>query len=223
MSEEKKERVDYAKVLIIAPSGYGKTFLSKTADFEKVGFINTEQKPLPFKGNFKFHGKPKTWSGFIKNLEDYGNNPEIESIIIDSQSMALDTLHSEMKQNFKGFDVYSNYNTQVKRYLDLMKAIQKDIIVTSHDESIVVDGYKQKRAKVHGKEFEGRLEAHYTIVLFAGKKLEDNKPKYFLRTFEEDTSSKCPEGLFPDKKGDNYLEIANDAAYIFKCLKEYYS
>ena len=222
MSETKK-RTDFAKVLIVAPSGYGKTFLSKTANLEKTGFINTEQKPLPFKGNFKWHGKPKTWAGFMKNLEDYGNNPEIENIIIDSQSMAFDTLHSEMKQNFKGFDVYSNYNTQVKRYLDLMKSIEKDIIVTSHDESVVVEGYKQRRAKVHGKEYEGRLEAHYTIVLFAGKKLEDNKPVYSLKTFEEDTSSKCPEGLFPDKKGDNLLQIKNDAGYIFNSLKEYYS
>lgn len=218
-----KERTDFAKVLVIAPSGYGKTFLSKTADLDKTGYINAENKPLPFKGNFKFHGKPKTWAGFLKNLEDYGNNQEIDNIIIDSQSMALDTLHAEMKQNFKGFEVYGNYNTQVKRYLDLMKAINKDIIVLSHDESIVVDGYKQKRAKVHGKEFEGRLEAHYTIVLFGGKKLEDNKPRYFLKTFEEDTSSKVPESMFPGKDGSNLLEIANDAKYIFESLEKYYS
>jgi len=218
-----KERTDFAKVLVIAPSGYGKTFLSKTADLDKTGYINAENKPLPFKGNFKFHGKPKSWNGFLKNLEDYGNNQEIESIIIDSQSMALDTLHAEMKQNFKGFEVYGNYNTQVKRYLDLMKAINKDIIVLSHDESIIVDGYKQKRAKVHGKEFEGRLEAHYTIVLFGGKKLEDNKPRYFLKTFEEDTSSKVPESMFPGKDGSNSLEIPNDAKYIFDSLEKYYS
>lgn len=218
-----KQRTDFAKVLVIAPSGYGKTFLSKTADLEKTGFINTENKPLPFKGSFKFHGKPKSWAGFLKNLEDYGNNPEIKNIIIDSQSMALDTLHAEMKQNFKGFEVYGNYNTQVKKYLDLMKSINKDIIVLSHDESIVVDGYKQKRAKVHGKEYEGRLEAHYTIVLFGGKKLEDNTPRYFLRTFEEDTSSKVPESMFPGKDGNNLLEIANDAKYIFESLEKYYS
>jgi len=221
MSE--KQRTDFAKVLVVAPSGYGKTFLSKTADFEKTGFINTENKPLPFKGNFKSHGKPKSWAGFLKNLEDYGNDKEIKNIIIDSQSMALDTLHAEMKQNFKGFDVYGNYNTQVKRYLDLMKSINKDIIVLSHDESIVVDGYKQKRAKVHGKEFEGRLEAHYTIVLFGGKKLEDNKPRYFLKTFEEDTSSKVPQAMFPGKDGDNLLEIPNSAEYIFSALEKYYS
>lgn len=213
-----KQREDFGKVLVVSPSGYGKTFISKTANYETTGLINSENKPLSFKANFKFHGKPKTWAGFMKNLEDYGNNPEVKNIIIDSQSMALDNLHSEMKQNFKGFDIYANYNTQVKRYLDLMKSIQKDIIVLSHDESVVVEGYKQRRAKVHGKEFEGRLEAHFTIVLFGGKKLEDNKPKYFLRTFEEDTSTKVPEGLFGDK-----LEIPNSASFIFEALETYYN
>jgi hypothetical protein len=215
---ENKQRQDFGKVLVAAPSGYGKTFLAKTADYEKTGFINVENKPLSFKATFKFHGKPKTWAGFMKNLEDYSKNPEIKNIIIDSQSMAFDMLHAEMKQNFKGYDIYSNYNTQVKKYFDLMKSVEKDMIVLSHDESIVVEGYKQKRAKVHGKEFEGRVEAQFTIVLFGGKKLDDNKPRYFLKTFEEDSSTKVPEGLF-----DNKLEIPNDAKFIFEALENYYS
>jgi hypothetical protein len=215
---ENKQRQDFGKVLVAAPSGYGKTFLAKTADYEKTGFINVENKPLSFKATFKFHGKPKTWAGFMKNLEDYSKNPEIKNIIIDSQSMAFDMLHAEMKQNFKGYDIYSNYNTQVKKYFDLMKSVEKDMVVLSHDESIVVEGYKQKRAKVHGKEFEGRVEAQFTIVLFGGKKLDDNKPRYFLKTFEEDSSTKVPEGLF-----DNKLEIPNDAKFIFEALENYYS
>ena len=55
-----KQRTDYGKVLIIAPSGYGKSFTAKTADHEKTGLINVENKPLSFKGNFKYHGKPKS-------------------------------------------------------------------------------------------------------------------------------------------------------------------
>ena len=45
----------------------------------------------------------------------------------------------------------------------------------------------------------------------------------YLEKRAEDTSSKVPESLFPDKNGDNLLEIPNDAAYIFKALEEYYS
>ena len=218
-----KTRTDYGKVLIVAPSGYGKSFTAKTADFEKTGLVNVENKPLSFKGTFKYHGKPKTWNGVMKNLEDYANNADINNLFLDSQSMAFDMLHTEMQNNFKGFDVYSNYNKQLVRYFDAIRNVNKDMIVLSHDETIAVEGLKQKRAKVQGKQFEGRVEAYYTVVLFADKRMKDGKPEYFLRTFAEDTSSKVPEGLFPDKNGDNLLEIPNSAEYIFKCLEQYYS
>lgn len=220
---EQKKRSDWGKVLVVAPSGYGKSFIGKTANFEKTGLVNSEQKPLPFKGNFKWHGRPKTWGGFLKNVEDYGKNPEILNMLIDSQSMAFDMLHNEMQQNFKGFDVYSNYNKQLAKYFDLMRNIEKDMIVLSHDETIVEQGYKQRKAKVQGKQYEGRVEAYYTVVLFADKKMKDGKPEYFLKTFSEDTSTKCPEGLFPDKNGNNLIEIPNSAEYIFKALENYYS
>lgn len=221
--EKKIARTDYGKVLVVAPSGYGKTFLAKTADEQSTGFINSELKPLSFKGVFRFHGRPKTWASFLQNIKDYADNPDVSNIIIDSQSMAFDNLHSEMKINFKGFDIYSNYNTQLKRYFDLIKSINKDVIVLTHDETVVIDGYRQRKAKVHGKEFEGRIEAQYTVVLFGGKKLDDGRPKYFLKTFEEDTSTKVPEGMFLNSKGVEMLEIPNDAGYIFSALEQYYS
>ncbi len=213
-----ENRTDFGKVLVIGPSGYGKSYLAKSANPETTGYINVERKPLPYKGQFKFTGRPKTWNGFLRNLEDYGSNPEVTHIIIDSQSMAFDMLHKEMKQSYKGFEIYGKYNSELTRYFDLLKDIQKDIIVVSHDETIVETGYKKRTAKVHGKEFEGRIEAQYTTVLFADKRLEDGKPQYFLRTFQEDTSTKVPEGLFGDS-----LEIPNSAEFVFNALAEYYS
>jgi energy-coupling factor transporter ATP-binding protein EcfA2 len=220
MSEVK--RIFYGKVLIIGQTGSGKSYLSKTANKDTTGYINVERQPLPYKGTFKFMGQPRTWAGFMKNLEDYGKNEEITHIIIDSQSMAFDMLHKEMKAAFKGFDIYGNYNKEVTRYFDLLRDIQKDIIVISHDEVLADQGFKIRKAKVHGKEFEGRIEAYYTIALYADKRVKDNKPQFFLKTFEPDTSSKTPEGLFPDKNGDNLLEIPNDAEFIFKALETYY-
>lgn len=216
------KRIDYGKVLIVAPSGYGKTFLAKTADFDKTGFVNSEQKPLPFKGAFKFSGKPKNWTGFLKNIEDFAKNTEIENMIVDSQSMGFDILHNEMQNTYKGFDIYANYNKNLAKYFDLIREVPKDVIVLSHDETVVEQGYKQRKAKVQGKQYEGRVEAYYTVVLFADKRIRDGKPEYFLRTFSEDTSTKCPEGLFPGKDGVNLLEIPNSAEYIFKALENYY-
>ena len=218
-----KTRHDFGKVLILSQSGNGKTFLSKTADFERTGFINCSRKPLPFKGNFTNHGRPKTWAGFIKNFSDYAANPVIDNIIIDDITMTFDNLLQECQANFKGFDVYSAYNKRIPEFLDLVRDTEKDIIVTGHDEILAVEGYKQSRAKIHGKQFEGIVERYFTTVLYAEKKMKDGKPTYQLKTFEENTSAKCPEGLFSNEKGETRLTIPNSAEYIFTELKKFYS
>lgn len=230
------ERSFYCKVAIVGSSGTGKSYLSKTADHDTCGYINMERKPLPYKQSktFKHMAQPKTWSAFMAALRDMGgfsDKPEIKekfkdvkSIIIDSQTMAFNILNKEMGQNFTGYDIYKNYNRQVYEYLELMKNIQKDIIVLSHDELIKLDdtGDKVKRMDTHGKEFAGKIEQHFVGVLYTGTRIKDGKPQYFLKTFEKDTSTKTPEGLFPDKDGNNMLEIPNDAGYILQCIEDYY-
>lgn len=220
------KRTSYGKVAIVGPSGQGKTYLSKTADRKTTGFINVEQKPMSYKAEaFKFEGRPKTWAGFMKCLKDYGENPEVKRIIIDSQSAAFSKLNNEMGKAFSGWDIPKNYNKQVYEYLELLKGIEKDILILSHDElTKIEDGTKQRRMSVHNKEYEGKIEREYTNVLFTGTRLSTNdRPEYFLKTFEPDTSTKVAEGLFPDKAGDNLLEIPNDAKYIFDALEIYYS
>lgn len=214
------KRIYYGIVAVVGMSGTGKTYLTKTANRQTTGFIHPERKPLSYKAEpFKWEGKPKTWTGFLKNIKDYAENPEIENIIIDSQTEALDMLSKEMNNTYTGFDIYKFYNKEVRAYFDLIKGIEKDMIILSHDENIKVeDGTKGRRMFVHGKEFEGKIERQYTIVLFTGTKVKDGKPEYFLKTFEPDTSTKVPEGLF-----DGKMEIPNDAQFIFEKLKQYYS
>jgi hypothetical protein len=220
-----KPRVFYAKVAIVGPSGSGKSYMTKTANKETTGYINTENKPLPYKGEpFKNMGLPKTWVGFMTCLADYGKNPEVHRIIIDSQTEAFNILNQESVRNFSNWDIAKNYNRKVREYEVLLKDIQKDILIFSHDELIRIgESGKQRRMVVHNKEHDGKIEEHYTIVLYTGSRLVKERPTYFLRTFEEDTSTKCPEGLFPDAKGDNLLEIPNDANYIFTAVEQYYS
>lgn len=220
-----KKRTFYGKVAIVGPTGTGKSYITKTVDKNSTGYINSELQPLPYKAEqFKFTGTPKSWAGFIKNLTDYGSNPEIKTIIIDSQTMAFNQLNSEMQTTYTGWDIAKNYNREVTKYLKLLREIEKDVLVFSHDELVKVDdGTKQRRMKVHNKEFEGKIEEYFTIVLYTGTRLANSKPSYFLRTFWEDSSAKTPFGLFPDKNGENILEIPNDGQYIFSALENYYT
>lgn len=220
------KRLYWAKVAVVGESGSGKSYLSKTADLDTCGYVNVERKPLPYRQDreFKFMGQPKSWSAYKKNVEDYGANPEIKTMIIDSQTMAFNILIKEMSTNFSGYDIYKNYNRQVYEYLEILKNIPKDVIVLSHAELIKLDeGSKVRRMSTHGKEFEGKIEQHYSIVLYTGTRLKDSRPEHFLRTFEEDTSTKVPEYMFSkDNNSETPLEILNDAAFIFKKIDEYY-
>lgn len=218
-------RTYYGKVAIVGPSGSGKSYIGKTAPIESTGLINVERKPAPYKREkFKYEGEPKSWSAFMKNLKDYVENPEIKYIIIDSQTGAFNLLNNEMGKNFSGWDIPKMYNKQVYEYFEIIKNAPKDILVLSHDELVKIDdGTKQRRMAVHNREYEAKVEREFTIVLYTGTKIKDNKPNYFLKTFEIDSSTKVPEGMFPTKDGQNELEIPNDADYIFKSLERYYS
>ncbi len=239
------ERVAHGKIAVVGASGTGKSYLSKTADLLTCGYINVERKPLPYRQTeaFKFMAQPKTWGAFKNALKDFGGvlddadkkdaarvakvegwQKEIKTIILDSQTMALDLLNREMQANFTGWDIAKYYNRQVAEYLEIMKSIQKDMIIISHDEYVKLDDKSAaKRMVVHNKEYEGKLERQYTTVLYTDSRFKDGKPSYLLRTFEPGASAKTPEGLFPDKDGNNLLEIPNDAGYIFKCIEAYYS
>lgn len=219
------KRTYHGKVAIVGQSGTGKSYLTKTVDKKTTGFINFERKPLPYKSEqFKFEGKPSTWVGFTKNFSDYIANPEINMVIVDSFTMALNTLIKEMSAKYSGFDIYKFYNRAVYEFLELLRNAEKDVLIFAHDELVKNDdGEKQKRMATHGKEFDGKLEQHFTIVLYTGTEYKDGKPEYFLKTFEPNTSAKTPESLFPDKNGDNLLRIPNDGKYIFESLEKYYS
>ena len=46
---------DYYKVLLVSQSGKGKTYSFRNMNPDTTGFVNVENKPLPFKNNFKFN------------------------------------------------------------------------------------------------------------------------------------------------------------------------
>lgn len=101
-----KENRDFYKILIPGASGKGKTYMFRTMDPNTTGFINVENKPLPFKNNFKYHKRITAGSKeALDTLVEYAKNPEITSIVFDSFSAYMDLVLSEARAVKKGFDV----------------------------------------------------------------------------------------------------------------------
>jgi len=143
---------DYYKVLLVSQSGKGKTFSFRNMNREKTGFINVENKPLPFKGNFKYHGKPFATGGVFAALKAYNDNKEIDCIVIDSLSAVFDLFLAEAKATKKGYDVWSYYNELVAKFLAAVKNVEKEVFLTAHYEWIQDEGgAKERRVKVQGE------------------------------------------------------------------------
>lgn len=205
---------EYYKIAIVGQTGNGKTYGARTLDPDTTGFINIENKPLPFKNTFKYHARPQNAASVMAALKDYGDNPDITLIVIDSFSAFVEMLLGEARQSKRGFDVWNLYNEEIGKFLNLVKLIKKEIIVIAHDETLNIEGAPEKRIKVKGKEWEGLIEKEFTIVLYAEKKFTDKKPNYNLLLVGEGMSAKCP----PDIFGKDVIKVPNDYKEIHKAI-----
>ncbi len=213
-----KPNNEHYKILLVSSSGKGKTYSFKNVDPNTFGFINIENKPLPFKNSFKYHAKPTTRVEAFNKIVEFAKNPEITAIGIDSFSAYIDLVMAEARMTQKGYDIFNFYNDHISQFFNLIKKINKEVILTAHYEIIGIEGAQEKRVKVKGKEWEGVVEKEFTVVLFGDNKFADNgKPEYFLKLVEENTSAKCP----PDIFGEGEMKIPNDVKLILDKINDF--
>jgi len=199
------------KIAIVSASGRGKTYSFRNMDPNTTGFINLENKPLPFKNTFKHYCKPNDWRDAKEKLIEYAKNPEIKTIIFESFSeYAQSVLRTAMKTK-RNFDIWNMYNEEIGQILFLIKKCPKDILLTAHYEWVESpEGAVEKRILVKGKEWKGVIEKEFTITLYADVKISDNKKDYHFKLNSDGTdSAKCPPMLF-----ENQDTITNDCKLV---------
>jgi len=211
----------YYKVLLVGSSGKGKTYSFRNMNRDKTLFINTENKPLPFKGSFKNTVSPSTVADVLKAIVDGSKNPDIECVVIDSFSAYLDILMAEARATKKGFDIFNHYNEHIAKFNEYVKKCKKEVFVTAHYEIIQdeISGGKERRVKCNGKQWEGVFEKDYTVVLYTeSRPSPGGKPTHSFTLVNDGTNSaKCP----PDIFGEDVLSTDNDAKLVFDKIQEF--
>ena len=211
----------YYKILEVGSSGKGKTYSFRNMDREKTMFINIENKPLPFKGNFKNSVIPNSPEEVLKAIVTGSKDPSINCVCIDSFSAYLDLLMAEARATKKGFDIFNHYNEGIAKFNDYVKRCKKEVFVTAHYEVLQdeISGTREKRVKCNGKQWEGMFEKDYTIVLYADSKpTPGGKPVHTFTLVNDGTNSaKCP----PDIFGEDVLSIDNDTKLVFDKIQEF--
>ena len=212
-SEKSEQTREFYKTLIVSQSGKGKTYSFRNVDPNTFAMVNIENKPLPFKNNFKYHARPTTRKEAFDMIFEFAKNPEIKAIGIDSFSAYTDLLLAEARAGYEGWDVWNYYNTQLALFFALIKKIKKEVFLTAHYETLPIEGSSEKRTKVKGKEWEGVCEKEFTVVLWGDSKFnEQDKPEYFFDLAKENTSAKCPPAIF----GEGVYRVPNDVQVVLE-------
>ena len=157
-------------VAIVSQSGRGKTMSARHMDGDTTGFINAEDKPLPFPNHFKNYVRTSSAPEMLNKLVEFGKDPKITEVFFDSFSGYSDAVYKTAKATKKGYDIYSYYNEEIAKFLSLIKRYPKDIFVTAHYEMVNVDGdgLTEKRIFVRGKEWAGEQHCRRKSYLIAG-------------------------------------------------------
>ena len=196
------------QVALVGMSGRGKTMAFRNLDPNTTGFINIENKPLPFINSFKHYCTPKRWQEAYQNLIEYAKNDEIKVVVLDSFSAYIDSLLKTARDTKKGFDIWNFYNEEIGKLLYLIKLYPKDIIVSAHYEWVETEeGAVEKRIMVKGKEWKGMIEKDFTIVHYADMKIVDGKRKYTIQLNSDGKSSAKTPPIFLNEGED---EMEND-------------
>ena len=200
----------------------------KTTSFRNLGsdtvLYNTERKVLPIKNKGIRVVTTDTVADLLTKLGQFKGNkyPEIKNIVIDSFSDYSDMLMAECKAKYKGFDVYSAYNTKVYELFQALKAIDnKFIFLTGHPEILQdAEGNTIFRMAIRGKEHEGKVEKFATCVFYSDpKRKASGKGVEYL--FLTNTDGKLPAKTPMDMYEPLYIE--NDVTKIIDIYKSFYA
>ena len=209
-----------ANIIVVGKSGSGKSSSLRNLNPETTAVLNIERKQLPFKGAMKFKnvGIPdlNTFNAAFKKAVE---SDEIKTIVIESFTSLVEMIYREADIRFKGFDVWSFYNKEIDRILNMSKNTDKHIIYLAIDGAYdSEDGVQERFVAVDGNRWKKRVEKEFVVCLFTDNHYANDQTSYRFRTQSQGKdSAKSPMDMF-----DN-LYIDNDLAQVIEKCEEYYN
>lgn len=205
-------------ILLIGPSGSGKSSSIRTLDPKSTFIISVLDKPLPFKGYKKLYKPIKNWEDMegnyyatddwqriLKCLQVVNKTREdIKVLVIDDIQYILANEFMR-RSNENGFSKFSELANHYWQIINAAQASRDDLttVFMSHNE---VDNCGISKIKTIGKLLDEKItiEGLFATVLQS----VSNENGYFFMTQNEGISTcKSPLGMFEDKLIDNDLKM----------------
>lgn len=197
-------------VLVIGESGSGKTFSIKNLDPNGVGIFSVEKGRLPFRGDFKVVTKA-TYGKINKIFQE----PKLKRYVIDdSQYLLVNDFFDRSKDT--GYQKFTDMALSFRNLVhDVNMKLPDDVIVYFLHHTEYDNNSGRTKAKTIGKMIDNylTLEGCFDIVLMTSVEGQEH---FFITQSDGYTTCKSPEGMFPD------IKIPNDLQLVDKLIREYW-
>jgi len=221
---KKPQGPEYPAIMVVGPSGSGKSNCFRNLPPDQTALINVEDKVFPFPIK-PFEENYITGimdsSPVEEALKMYKDDPRIKYIGMDSFTMYTNLLYDKARKVKQGWDIQNLHNDTLFEFFKLIKSIKnKFVIVTAIDEllsetTVTGASVRSRKAFVNGKKFEGKIEHQFTVVMFSEVKPIPGKPGEFDYIFNTNTdgttAAKSPPNLKLARIIPNDIKIVCDA------------
>ena len=195
-------------VLIMGPSGSGKSASMRNLAPEEVGVINVAGKPLPFRGKL-----PTFATSDYNQIEAALARGSKRLFVIDDAQYLMG--FEEMDSKKTGFDKFNSIGFNFVGLVRFVSAmLPPDTVVYFLQHTEVGDDGRTK-AKTLGKLIDNHytLEGLFSVVLM----VEVDKDRHYFVTNSDGTNTcKSPMGMFTTR------EIDNDIKAVDNIIREYW-
>ena len=195
-------------VLILGPSGSGKSASLRNFEPEEVGIFNVANKPLPFRKKLPTANNA-TYEMIAGSLK---KKNEKTYVIDDSQYLMANEFFDRAKET--GYQKFTDIGLHFRNLLQtVIQQTPEDVIVyfLHHTEE---DMSGRLKAKTIGKMLDEKLtvEGLFSIVLLT---VAEGTEHYFLTNSDGSSTAKSPMEMFD-------LKIDNDLRMVDQIIREYY-
>ena len=210
-------------IFVVGPSGSGKSSSLRNLNPETTIILNTEQKALPFRSSnkFKLNVPIANMADFHVAFEKAIISPVAKTIVIESFTSMIEQQFLASGQSYSGFDLWADYQAEIRRILNRSKGTDKYIIFLGIDHIFEgVNGVEERCIAVQGA-LKKQIEKEFVIVLFtdmvsnaegiAEYRFITNKQKGY-----EHTGVKSPMEMLP-------LTMPNDLKEVIGYCEAYYA
>lgn len=205
-------------VLIIGPSGTGKSTSLRNLAPEETFLINVSDKPLPWRGSSKHYKRMAKGEGNYYSTDDFDEmircikfvdekRPDIKNLILDDFQMIMSSEFMR-RASEKGFEKFIDLGKHIFYILQALKQCRDDLFrcLLTHSD---LDMNGQSKVKTIGKMIDEKIDipSHFTIMLHT--MIVDGRYK-FLTQNNGTHLAKTPLEMFSDMFIDNDLAMIKD-------------